>query len=269
VKYIKATGNGSRQVFDYTAEFRAIQNLRERGLVEVELHGYTHMHPDKDAWEKAPDKYDNKKWFREFDRSSVGFINSLSKEEHPLLLGIEAFRNDFQSLPSTLIFPGEAFTNNALEIAMKTVLKFISSYYLGTRIGHQLCWNQYVCSPYLDLADAHWFDHELPVVGYFHDFDISEHGMNWFTQQLDAWQQAGGNFLIDFRELAVALSHTVSVCETDGHYQLNLHADHDPLFIKPIRIGVHIPSKNFTSKFSVTNNQETRTINLSDLEKVS
>ena len=80
VKYSKANGNGSRQVFDYTAEFRAIQNLRNRGLVEVELHGYTHMHPDRDAWKEATDKYENKMWFREFGKSSVDFINSLPKE---------------------------------------------------------------------------------------------------------------------------------------------------------------------------------------------
>ena len=208
-------------------------------------------------------------WFREFGRSSIGFINSLPKEEHPLLLGMEAFGKNFQSLPSTLICPGEEFTNNVLEIAMKTVLNLVSSYYLGIRIGHQLCWNQHVCSPYLDLADPRWFEQELPVVGYFHDFDLSIHGINWFTQQLDAWQQAGANFLIDFRELSAALDHTVSVWETDGQYQLNLHSDNDPSFIKPIRIGVHIPSKNFTSKFTVNNNQKTLVINLSELEKVS
>ncbi|HKO81229.1 MAG TPA: hypothetical protein VJU78_12575 [Chitinophagaceae bacterium] len=269
VKYNKAAGNGSRQVFDYTAEFRAIQKLRDRGLVEVELHGYTHMHPDRNSWEKATDKYDNKKWFREFDRSSIGFINSLSKEEHPLLLGIEAFRKNFHSLPSTLIFPGEAFTNSALEIAMKTVLNLVSSYYLGIRIGHQLCWNQYVCSPYLDVADSHWFEHELPVVGYFHDFDVSKHGINWFAQQLEAWQQAGAQFFIDFRELSTVISHTLSIHEKAGQYQLNLHSENNPSFIKPLRIGVHIPAKNFTSKFLFNNNQKTRAINLSELEAIS
>ncbi len=269
VKYSKAIGNGSRQVFDYTAEFRAIQNLRNRGLVEVELHGYTHMHPDRDAWKEATDKYENKMWFREFGKSSVDFINSLPKEEHPLLLGIEAFRNNFHSLPSTLIFPGEAFTHSVLEIAMKTTLKLVSSYYLGIRIGHQLCWNQHVCSPYLDLADAHWFDQELPVVGYFHDFDVSKHGINWFAQQLDAWQQAGANFFIDFRELTVILSHTISIREKNGQYQLNFNSDTDLPYIKPIRIGVYIPAKNFTSKFTVNKKQETHIINLPGLEATS
>ena len=269
VKYVKTVRNEDPRIFDYAAEFRGIQKLRNRGLAEVELHGYTHMHPDRKSWEKATDKYENKMWFREFGRSSIGFINSLPEEEHPLHSGIKAFQKNFQVLPTTLICPGEEFTNNVLEKAMNAGLKLVSSYYLGMRIGHQLCWNQHVCSPYLNLADSYWFDQELPVVGYFHDFDLSAHGINWFAQQLDAWQQAGAKFFIDFREFSNVLSHAISISENADQYQLNLLSENKLPFIKPVRIGIHIPTKGITTRITLNNNNEPYTINLSELEETS
>ncbi|WP_276502529.1 hypothetical protein [Terrimonas pollutisoli] len=269
VKYYKNLANGHTRVFDYEDEFRGIEKLRNSGLAEVELHGYTHIHPDKKAWLKADDRYENKKWFREFGKSAVSFINSLAEEKHPLLSGIEAFQKNFQSLPSTLICPGEEFTNNVLEKVLKSGLNLVSSYYLGMRIGHQLCWNQHVCSPYLDLANPRWFEQELPVVGYFHDFDVSIHGTGWFSEQLEKWQEAGAKFFIDFRELSTILSHTVSINEVTSQYRLRLYSENHLPFIKPVRIGFHIPAKNFTSTFLLDSNQETHTLNLSAFEKIS
>lgn len=269
VKYHKNLANGLTRVFDYKEEFLGIEKLRNSGLAEVELHGYTHIHPDKKSWLNADDKHENKKWFREFGKSAVGFINSLAEEKHPLLSGIDAFQKSFRSLPSALICPGEEFTNNVLEKVLKSPLNLVSSYYLGMRIGHQLCWNQHVCSPYLDLANPCWFEQELPVVGYFHDFDIGTHGTNWFNEQLEKWEQAGAKFFIDFRELSTILSHTISINEVADQYQLSLYSENHLPFIKPARIGFHIPGKNFTSTVVLNNNQETQTLNLSEFEMMS
>ena len=269
VKYIKNVTNENPRTFDYAAEFRGIQKLRNKELVEVELHGYTHMHPDRESWVKAKDKYENKMWFREFGRSSISFIKTLPEKEHPLFLGIEAFRKNFQSLPSTLICPGEEFTNDVLEKAMLAGLNLVSSYYLGMRICNQLCWNQHVCSPYLDLAHPQWFEHELPVVGYFHDFDLSNYGIDWFSRHLDAWQKAGAKFFIDFRELSNILSHTISISEIDGQCQLNLLSENNLPFIRPVRAGIHIPGKKVTTKIIVNSKHKPYTINLSEFEDMS
>ena len=267
VRYHKNLANGVTRVFDYEEEFRGIEKLRGSRLAEVELHGYTHIHPDKQSWLNAGDRFENKKWFREFGKSAGGYISRLAEEEHPLFQGIEAFQKSFHSLPSTLIFPGEEFTGNVLEKVAKSAVNLVSSYYLGMRIGRQICWNQYVCSPYLDLADTRWFEQELPVVGYFHDFDILNHGIQWFTQQLEKWQQAGAKYFIDFRELSSVLDHTISINEVAGHYQLNLHSDSHPPFIKPVRGGFYIPAKNFTSKILLDNNREIRTLSLPASER--
>jgi len=255
VKYHKNLPKGVTRIFNYEDEFRGIEKLRSQGLAEVELHGYTHIHPDKKSWLNAADRNENKKWYREFGKSAVSFISNLAEEKHPLFSGIEAFQKNFRSLPSTIIFPGEEFTANVLEKFLKSGLNLISSYYLGMRIGRQLCWNYYVCSPYLDLADSHWFDQELPVVGYFHDFDVLNHGIDWFTQYLDHWQQAGANCFIDFRQLSNILDHTISLNEVDSQFGLNLHSEKHAPFLKPVRVGFYIPSGNFSSFFLLDNNQ--------------
>lgn len=243
VKYYKNLANGLTRVFDYEDEFRGIEKLRTSGLAEVELHGYTHIHPDKKSWLNATDRHENKKWFREFGRAATGFTNGLADEKHPLFSGIAAFQKNFRSLPSTLVFPGEEFTNTVLEKVVKSGLNLVSSYYLAIRIGHQLCWNQHICSPYLDLADPGWFEQELPVVGYFHDFDVSTHGTRWFAQQLEKWQEAGANFFIDFRELSDTLCHNISSNEDAGQYQMSLNAENYSPFTRPARIGFHTPLK--------------------------
>lgn len=66
-------------------------------------------------------------------------------------------------------------------------------------------WCQHVCAPYLDVPDPGWFSAELPVVGSFHDMEPSVHGVDWLTDQLDAWEAAGGRRLISLSELAAAL----------------------------------------------------------------
>jgi hypothetical protein len=262
VKYHKNLLNGVTRLVDYEDEFRGIEKLRTSRLAEVELHGYTHIHPDKESWLNSGDRFENKKWFREFGMSAADYISSLAEEKHPLFKGIEAFQKSFHSLPSTVIFPGEEFTVNVLEKVVKAGVNLVSSYYLGMRIGRQLCWNQYVCSPYLDLADPHWFEQELPVVGYFHDFDILNNGIQWFSQQLEEWEQAGAKYFIDFRELSSILNYTISINEASSQYQLNLHSESHLPFIKPVRAGFHIPAKNFTSKILLDNSRETRSLTL-------
>ena len=255
VKYHKNLPKGITRVFDYQEEFRGIEKLRSTGLAEVELHGYTHIHPDKNSWLNAADRNENKKWYREFGKSAASFISNLAEEKHPLSSGIEAFQKTFRSLPSTIIFPGEEFTANVLKKFLKSGLNLISSYYLGMRVGRQLCWNYYVCSPYLDLVDSRWFDQELPVVGYFHDFDVLINGIDWFTQHLERWQQAGANYFIDFRQLSSILDRTISLNEIASQFELNLHSEKHSPFLKPVRVGFHIPSRNFSSFYLLNNNQ--------------
>ena len=83
VQYQDLTGYAPGTLYDYEAEFRGIQALRAAGLGDVELHGYTHMHPDSASWAKAPDRYEATSWYRELGKAAQETIASRSLDKHP------------------------------------------------------------------------------------------------------------------------------------------------------------------------------------------
>ncbi|MDB5121547.1 MAG: hypothetical protein JWN56_2765 [Sphingobacteriales bacterium] len=249
VKYESLEIKGKKKIYDYESEFRGIQQLRKKGLVEVELHGYTHIHPDKESWINAPDRYNNEAWYREFGRSAIDYIKEIPSEEHPFRLGLKALQEIFKTDTSTLICPGDEFTNNVLMKALEADLMFVSSYYLAVKIGNKLYWDQYVSAPYFDTYNPTRFNAGLPVIGYFHDFDVSIHGVDWFSDCLKDWQTAGAKYFIDFKELAGILSHTISLNKVGNETQLNVQQEDKWKTIRAARISAYFPETLSTINF--------------------
>lgn len=205
VRYLDRAGHSPGTIHDYRSEYRGIQHLRAAGLGEVELHGYTHLHPDLNAWAQAADRYHAINWFREFGEPATRALRDLSQARHPLEAGLASLQSQYSSRPVALICPGDEWTNDVLERALDLGFELVSSYYLAVRHGDRFCWCVHVCAPYLDQPNGEWLDSGLPVVGYFHDQELALQGIGWFTHHLDAWQDAGFRRFVDFRELAAAL----------------------------------------------------------------
>src|SRR5207245_11759357 len=140
----------------------------------------------------ASDRCEAEAWFRELGRSATDAIARRKPEEHPLRLGMAALEQCFGTPPTTLVPPGDEFTDSTLKIALELGLSLVESYYLALREGDRFCWCQHVCAPYLDQADKVWFASGLPVVGYFHDYEPSVEGIGWMAACLDGWEKAGG-----------------------------------------------------------------------------
>jgi hypothetical protein len=216
VLYEDVQGHTPGTMHDYVGEQREIAHLKRIGRGDVELHGYTHMHPDLDAWARAPDRYDNVAWFRELGASAQAFLDSRPGTEHPIRAGLKGLQESFDTFPTTLICPGDEWTNSALEEALDAGMQFVSSYNLALRDGDRFCWAYSVCSPYLDRAERAWFDSPMPIVGYFHDYELSKYGVEWFSKWLDEWAVAGARRFIDFRGLASIVSRSVVLEQTAG-----------------------------------------------------
>src|SRR4051812_10985183 len=71
VVYRDATG----AVHDYAGEFAALRELAAEGTIDVQLHGHTHLHPDRARWAAAPDRYDEVGWYREFSDDGVDALD--------------------------------------------------------------------------------------------------------------------------------------------------------------------------------------------------
>jgi hypothetical protein len=189
-------------VWDGVDEHTGLAEQLAAGVIDIELHGHTHLHPDRLAWAAAPDRYDAGRWYREL----VGDADAFAGADHPLARGLDEIKAAFGISSRALVCPGDAWTESALVRALDLGVELVSSYYLALRDADRFVWCQHVCAPYLDTAHPRWFAAELPVVGYFHDMEPSVHGLDWLTEQLDAWTAAGARRLISLGDLAAALA---------------------------------------------------------------
>jgi hypothetical protein len=251
VEYHDLNGHAPGTTHDYASEYRGIQALRAANLAEVELHGYTHMNPDSSRWARAPDRYDSVSWYRELGVSMDEYLRSIPAKQHPLARGITVLHRYFQSHPTTLIPPGDEWTPEAIERALDLKLQMVSSYYLAIRHHERFCWAQHVCAPYLDEPAASWFDSGLPVIGYFHDRDLGLRGVEWMSQALDKWQEAGATRIIDFRELAAAIGRRLHVSEIQESLLLKVTSEGAPALVKPLIVAIRSTANTLPSRIAV------------------
>jgi hypothetical protein len=252
VKYEMFRDHDRVIVSDYESEFRGIQSLRTKGLGDVELHGYTHIHPNTALWARALDRYEARCWYRELGRGAAPTIATQQPCDHPLSLGIAAFRQYFQVQPTTLICPGDEWTNEVLEHALKLKLQLVSSYYLALRHKERFCWSQHVCAPYLNQPDSAWFDSGLPVVGYFHDYDLAIKGVGWMSKWLNRWQSAGVKRFLDFRELAAAVRRKYSLEEHSSIFRMKIRGKSAPRLVRPLKVMIKVSDGKMPSHVSVS-----------------
>jgi hypothetical protein len=241
VKYHDLAGHAPGRLHDLEAEFQGIQALRAAGLGDVELHGYTHMHPDIASWVRAADRYESVGWYRELGSRAERAIAARPAQDHPLALGVAALRRHFGVCPTTLISPGDEWTDAALERALELGLRLVSSYYQAIRIGDRFCWCTHFCAPYLNEPDGAWFDAGLPVVGYFHDRELALDGVAWFRGWLDRWQQDGARRLLDFRELSAAVGRCLCLRQSPAGLRLSLTNEGSPSLVRPLTVMMHNP----------------------------
>ena len=201
VRYEDLDGHLPGTVHNYEAEYRGIAALVEKSLAAVEIHGYTHVHPDARAWAVAPDRYDSVEWFRELGPAAAEHLSSVTSVDHPVALAHAAIERWFGSAPEVLVPPGDEWTNESLERALDAGVDLVDSYYAAVRHGNRLAWTTHVCAPYLDEASASWFESPLPLVGYLHDQDLAVHGTGWLEEGLAAWEAAGATTFTDLRQL--------------------------------------------------------------------
>ncbi len=239
VRYEDLAGHAPGSAHDYVGEFEGIQELRRAGLADVELHGYTHMHPDLERWARADDRFETwpaTAWYRELGPAAAASLNHLPLADHPLARAVSLFRQYFETFPTTLICPGDQWTDAALERALDLGLVLVSSFYLGIRDGDRFCWATHVCAPYLNVPDSTWFSSGLPVVGYFHDYELAQEGVKWMARWLDRWRDAGARRLIDFRELAAALAVRIGAADEGGQLTLTVRRTDHVAPVRPIPV---------------------------------
>jgi hypothetical protein len=266
VQYQQHADGAPGKLHDYQGEYRGIQRLRAGGLGDVELHGYTHMHPDTVAWAAAADRYEEISWFRDFGPAAKDVLARMPVAQHPLTLGVGMLKKHFGIFPTTLVCPGDEWTDEVLWIALDLGFQLVDSYYLALRDGDRFCWATHVCSPYLNEPDAAWFDSGMPVVGYFHDCEPSLEGVGWIAGCLDNWQKAGANRFMDFRELASATGRHLSLSRSKHGMNLSVVSENAPELVHPLEIMIRSPNEELPESVSACVDGATMQLSVERLE---
>jgi hypothetical protein len=223
-------------------------------LAEVELHGYTHMHPETELWAKAEDRYEGYPktfWYRELSKATQNTLAARTNDKHPLALGIRAFQEYFGIHPTTLVCPGDMWSADIPQRALDLNFQLLASYYLAIRNDDRFCWTTHVCAPYLDKPEDKWFDAALPVVGYFHDRELALEGVAWMSKWLDSWQAAGAKQFMDFSQLAAALSCQFRLEQTDGSIHLLVANKENLQIVRPLAVNIYVPKGKLSSEIKV------------------
>jgi hypothetical protein len=198
--YVQGDGSvvDSRQVLP--EEWRCLGTGVERGLIDLECHGFTHLYPDPQVWAAAPDRHEDMRWFRELWPPHLPVEPSVAAQGERLRLWQEALG----AAGTALVAPGEEWGLNTLAAARGAGFRLFNSWGLCFLDRDVPTWSTGIGSPYLDQAGPAWFADCLPQVGYWHDRDMAVHGPGWIGEQLTAWRDCGATRAISFADLDLA-----------------------------------------------------------------
>jgi hypothetical protein len=179
-------------------EWAALDDGVGRGLADLECHGFTHMHPDTDAWLADPDRHDDVGWYRELWPPHESEEPSVEAQADRL----RQWQTAVGASGSALVAPGEEWGLNTLAAAREAGFRLFNSWGLCFLDRPVPTWTTGIGSPYLDQADG--FTDCLPQIGYWHDRDMAVHGPDWVGEQLDRWRDCGARSALSFADLATA-----------------------------------------------------------------
>jgi hypothetical protein len=199
----------SRQV--NPSEWEALDAAVDAGLVDLECHGFTHLHPDTRAWAVAPDRSSAPEWYRE-----LWPPRELQEPAVGLQASIIARWQEACGPGTTLVAPGEAWGLGSIAAARRQGLRLFNSWSVCRLDLPTPVWAAGIGSPYLDEPHPSWLEAGLPVIGYWHDRDMAVHGPRWVPEQLDKWLDCGVRHTWAFADLARAYAEPIDAVLVDG-----------------------------------------------------
>ncbi len=197
---------------------RGLEALDRLGVGTVELHGYTHVHPDRERWAVAESGRRKVGWFKEFAPENAASRNGAPDDR--VERGLELFAESFDRQPVALICPGEAWNPKTVDEAHRQGLEMFCADWLGVRNGHGFTRLSGVAVTSLESGAALLPETDGPVVAGFHDRDVALHGPEWLDRAFESWRRAGATRFADLDELSSALGLRVRLDRRGGEWLL-------------------------------------------------
>ena len=228
---------------DCQAEFRAVADLRSRGLCTVEMHGYTHVHPELERWARAPTRHQKLGWYRELGPEVAGTLRRKAGGADPIARGLELFERHFGESPAVLVCPGNACGPESLERAFSLGLEAVAADGLAVRRGGDLEWLPGVRNAEPELHGSRSLGALIPAVACFHDRDLAEGGVDWLHRLLARWRSAGAERFMDLRELTSALGLGLALDRDPDGWRLEVARERGPALRRSFPVLVRAPDR--------------------------
>ena len=181
-------------------EWAALHEGVRRGVVDLECHGFTHMDPDTTAWAGATDRFTEVGWYRELWPPRLPAEPAVAEQAARL----RRWQDALDQPGTALVAPGEAWGAATVAAARDCGFRLFNSWGICRLDTGTPVWSRGVGSPYLDEADRHWTQSDLPTVGYFHDRDLAVNEPDWVRTHLGNWRDCGVARIVAFADLAHA-----------------------------------------------------------------
>jgi hypothetical protein len=228
---------------DCEAEFRAVSELRAQALCTVEMHGYTHVHPELERWARAPTRHEKLGWYRELGPEVASTVRRWPPSAHPIARGLELFERHFGEPPALLVCPGNACGPESLERAAAFGLEAVAADGLAVRRGESFAWLRGVESGPPDSPAARALATQTPAVACFHDRDLALQGIGWLRDVLARWRSAGADRFIDLRELISALGLRLVLDRDPDGWRLEVARERGPMLRRSFPALVRAPER--------------------------
>ena len=169
---------------DCQAEFRAVANLRSRGLCTVEMHGYTHVHPELERWREL----------RPGTRSSAGTAagpevaapSAQAGGRHPSSRP-RALRGHFGDRPGSCVRVTHAPGVARASLALGSRRSRPTGWPCVAVVTSLAPWGSGTPSRTRTALGPGCAD---PAVACFHDRDPAQGGVDWLHRLLARWRSA-------------------------------------------------------------------------------
>ncbi len=215
VKYVFA--DPQRSPHDHVSEFRALEKLVKKRVVDIHSHGLTHLTPDRETWAAAADKRTDMRWYTEFYRSRENSQVSAETQAAAMTMSKDKIENLFGTPVLAVTPSSHQHDHRSDALARAAGYELFSADYTGIIKRDVLLrnWKMPALMLYLKEPSASIAKAGYPFVGVVHDYEVRT-GLDEFRSVLRRWRGAGIKTSISLNSLAASLCS-----EIDASYSAN------------------------------------------------
>jgi hypothetical protein len=197
------------------------------GVADLECHGFTHLHPDRASWARAPDRFESKDWYREMWPPRERVEPSVESQEEIVSAWQAACGR-----ATTIAAPGDRWGPNTIEAARRQGLQLFSSSGVCRLSLPVPTWSEGIGTHPLSEVPERPFAEGLPQVAFWHDRDMALNSPRWAREHITRWREAGATRAWAFADLAKAYGTEIDASVVDGQVVVRQAPD-VPLLIEP------------------------------------